>query len=192
MIFVFNEIKYKITRSIPMTVKWGMLFIVIFFSSFTKSSLSNKEGVHWLSIEEVQVKLKIEKRPILVDLYTDWCYWCKVMDKKTYSDPKVAAYINEHYYAVKINAESKETIKWNEKLFSYNQQNKLNDFALFVSPGEIGFPTTVIFPEMTLQPAAIPGYMTVKDIEPVLNYFGLNKYNEQSYNDFAKTYKNKW
>ena len=129
MIFVFNEIKYKIKRSIPMTVKWGMLSIVIFFSSFTKSSLSNKEGVHWLSIEEVQVKLKIEKRPILVDLYTDWCYWCKVMDKKTYSDPKVAAYINEHYYAVKINAESKETIKWNEKLFSYNQQNKLNDFA---------------------------------------------------------------
>ena len=179
-------------RSIPMTVKCGILCIVIFLSSFTKSSLINKENVHWLTIEEMQVKMKIEKRPVLVDLYTNWCYWCKVMDKKTYSDPKVAAYINEHFYAVKINAESKEMIMWNEKLYSYNQQNKLNDFALFVSPGQIGFPTTAIFPDLSLQPAAIPGYMTIKDIEPVLNYFGQNKYNEQSFNDFAKTYKSKW
>ena len=176
-----------------MLVKSGITICFIFlFSSFTKSSLFEKEKVHWISIEEMQVKMKTEKRPVLVDLYTNWCYWCKVMDKKTYSDPKVAAYINEHFYAVKINAESKETIRWNEKSFSYNQQNKLNDFALLVSPGQIGFPTTAIFPDLSLQPAAIPGYMTVKDIEPVLNYFGDNKYNEQSFNDFAKTYKSKW
>ncbi len=176
-----------------MPVKWGITICLIFFlSSFSESSLFEKGKVHWLTIEEMQVKMKIEKRPVLVDLYTDWCYWCKVMDKKTYADPKVAAYINEHFYAVKIDAESKEVIKWSDRTFSYNVQNKINDFALFVSPNELGFPTTAIFPQLNLPPAAIPGFMTIRDIEPVLNYFGEKNYNTQSFNDFAKTYKNKW
>lgn len=176
-----------------MLVKSGItIFFIFIFSSFTNSSLINKEKVHWLSIEEMEAKMVAEKRPILVDLYTNWCYWCKVMDKKTYSDSKVAAYINEHFYAVKINAESKEAIKWGNRTFSYNEQNKVNDFALFVSPNELGFPTTAIFPELNLQPAAIPGYMTVKDIEPVLNYFGEGVYKSLIYNDFLNKYKNKW
>src|SRR6185312_16043801 len=72
-----------------------------------------KEKIEWLSMSEAQEKFAKEKRPILVDLYTDWCGWCKVMDKKTYTNAKVIAYLQQHLYPVKLNAETRETISWN-------------------------------------------------------------------------------
>lgn len=44
---------------------------------------------------------------ILIDVYTDWCGWCKVMDEKTYSDPYVAKFMNDNFVCVKLNAEDK-------------------------------------------------------------------------------------
>ena len=38
------------------------------------------------------------KRYVLVDVYTDWCGWCKVMDKNTFSEPNVAKILNENFY----------------------------------------------------------------------------------------------
>jgi tetratricopeptide (TPR) repeat protein len=41
----------------------------------------------------------------MADVYTDWCYWCKVLDKNTYSTKSVGEYANNNYVAIKINAE---------------------------------------------------------------------------------------
>ncbi len=55
-----------------------------------------------------------------MDVYTNWCGWCKVMDRKTYRINKLASYVNEHYYAVKFNAESKDSLVFNNKKYGYN------------------------------------------------------------------------
>ena len=61
--------------------------------------------IQWLTMEEAYEKTQKEPKKILVDVYTDWCGWCKVMDRGTFRDEKVVAYVNEHYYAVKFDAE---------------------------------------------------------------------------------------
>jgi uncharacterized protein YyaL (SSP411 family) len=73
------------------------------------------EKVKWLTVAEMQAAYSKNPKPILVDVYTTWCGWCKVMDKQTYSNEKVAAYINEKYYAVKFDAESKEPVEVERK-----------------------------------------------------------------------------
>ena len=82
-----------------------LAFILVFLgsSAFISDKQSKKaagEGpVNWMSFEEAVEKSKKEKRKIFIDVYTDWCGWCKVMDKNTFSQPVIAKYIKiiPHY-----------------------------------------------------------------------------------------------
>ncbi len=65
------------------------------FSNFSKAP-EPVEKTQWLTLAQAMEKMKIEKRPILIDLYTDWCGWCKVMDKKTYTNKNVSQYLAEN------------------------------------------------------------------------------------------------
>ena len=163
-----------------------------FVFSFAKVNPTEKQKINWLSIDEVNLKLKAESKPVLIDLFTNWCYWCKVMERKTYDNSKVIAYINEHFYAVKLNAETKEIINWNNKSYQYNDQNKLNDFTMYLTQNEPGFPTTVIFPEIKQGPAAVPGFMAPKEIETILKYFGEGNYKTENFKDFSANFKTTW
>ena len=55
--------------------------------------------------QEAFEKAKKENKHVFVDSYTDWCYWCKVMDKETFTDEKIAAYLNEEFVPIKVNME---------------------------------------------------------------------------------------
>src|SRR4249919_2233805 len=69
--------------------------------SATAAPVNYKE-VNWMSIDDVQVAMKKQPRKVWIDVYTDWCGWCKRMDKTTFSDPNVIRYMNKHFYAVKL------------------------------------------------------------------------------------------
>ncbi len=68
-----------------------------------------QEKIKWMSIEEAYELTLTEEHPkkIFIDVYTDWCGWCKRMDKATFQNEEVAAYMNMHYYNVKFDAEQK-------------------------------------------------------------------------------------
>ena len=170
----------------------AILFTCWFTFSSAKVSLKEKEKINWISIEELHLKSASESKPVLIDLYTSWCYWCKVMDKKTYNNDKVVAYINDHFYAVKLNAETKSTVIWNKKYYNYSESNNLNEFTLYVTQGQPGFPTTTIFPDIKGNPSSIPGFMEPKEIEPVLKYFGEGNYKTQTFNEFLANFKKTW
>lgn len=61
------------------------------------------------SWEEVLHKAQQEKKLVLVDFYTSWCGWCKVLDKKTFSDTAVGTFANQHFISFKANAEVGQT-----------------------------------------------------------------------------------
>jgi thioredoxin-related protein len=168
-----------------------LLVLVLLISSFN-NPFAEKVKLDWISLQQAQVKLKANKKPILIDLYTDWCGWCKVMDKKTYSNAQVAKYINENFYPVKLDAETKETLLWNGKSFNYNSQVRVNDFALALTQGQLSFPTTVILPPDGSTPQAIPGYLEVKDMEMLVKYFGDGHYGKTPFMDYQKKFVSVW
>lgn len=188
-----NQIKSNKVRLLFMEKKAVFGLIVCWFLfSFVKVKPIEKEKINWISMEEVNVKMKTDPRPVMIDLYTNWCYWCKMMDKKTYTNQKVISYINTHFYAVKLNAETKDTVEWNDRSYGYNVGDKVNNFALFVTQGQLSFPNTIIFPEPNKAPASIPGFMEPKEIEVILKYFGDQKYKSQNFSVYSANFKTTW
>lgn len=150
---------------------------------------ANENEVHWMTMDEVQAAMKKEPRKVLVDFYTGWCGWCKVMDKKTYSNPEVIKYINAKYYAVKFDAERKDTISFLNKEYGFNPSARANELAVQLMQGRMSYPTTVILMEQFQNPQPIPGYLAVPQMETVLKYIGENAYLTKKWEDFQKDFK---
>jgi thioredoxin-related protein len=173
-------------------VKLLFLYISIIILCCSQKPVPANDHVKWIGLDEAVTNLQKEKRPLLIDLYTDWCGWCKVMDKKTYSDKRVADYVENKFYAVKINAETHDKITWNNKTYSFSSNYRSNEFAVYLTNGGLEFPTTIFIPADGGAPQAIPGYMTPKDFELLVKYFGDGGYGKIPFEEYQKNFKPSW
>ncbi|MBK9152115.1 MAG: DUF255 domain-containing protein [Saprospiraceae bacterium] len=142
--------------------------------------------IKWVSWEEAMEKSKKEKRKILVDIYTDWCGWCKKMDAATFSEDHIARYTNKYYYAVKFNAETKEDITLGGTTYKYvkNGNRGYHELAAHLMQGRMSYPTVVFLDENfnVIQP--IPGFQDVQSFEMILSYFGTDNHKTTPWNKF--------
>ena len=92
-----------------------MRFIIVLLIAFISINgfSQAKLGINWMTLPEVEAAMKVEKKKVFIDLYTDWCGWCKRMDASTFIDPTVVNYMNRNYYCVKFNAERRDTVRFN-------------------------------------------------------------------------------
>ena len=151
---------------------------------------SKAQEIEWMNINDALVKLQNEPRKLLVDVYTDWCGWCKVMDKSTYSDTNIIEYINDKYYPVKLNAEQKENIIIGDKTFKFIQNGSrgYHELAAYLLNGNLGYPATVIIDENSNIIQIISGYKKAPEFDLIINFFGDNHYLSKSFADFQKNY----
>lgn len=152
---------------------------------------SAAEGIQWLTIEEAFAKIQKEPRKVLIDVYTDWCGWCKVMDRETFKDKAVTDYINKKYYAVKLDAEQKGTIKLGDKQFKYLEQGGrgINEIALALTNNQPSYPTTVFLDAQFNMIQPLPGYLKAKEFHQIITFFGDDYHKKQDFESYkAKTY----
>ena len=171
--------------------KWFLLVIVVSATSLSFIAPA-REKINWVNINDLDALYKENPKPILVDLYTGWCGWCKVMDKNTYGNKKVAEYINEHYYAVKFDAESTKDVVFNGKTFKYNTEYKAHELALQLTFGRLEFPHTIFLSNPSARPAPLSGYMKPAEIEAPLKFFGSRADSLQTFVEFEKKLKKEW
>jgi thioredoxin-related protein len=145
----------------------------------------------WLTLDQAAARLQQEKRPVLIDLYTTWCGWCRQMDRKTYSNKRVEGYLEEKFYCVRVDAETKDVLTWLGRTYAYDPQYRSNAFAMYLTHGRLEFPTTIIITPGDA-PQAIPGFMEPGELEPVLKYFGEGAYKTQGFDEYLKNFKKSW
>ena len=115
-----------------------------------KENPQEEATINWLTIEEAQELAEKEPRKVFVDVYTDWCGWCKKMDKTTFADASVVEYANKHFYAVKLKADSENKVMFHGKEVTQAELAR----ALRVS----GYPTIVFFDESFKQFQPVSGF----------------------------------
>ena len=146
----------------------------------------HKGPITWMSFEEAIAKNKQSPKKIFIDIYTDWCGWCKRMDATTFQDSIVAKYMGENYYTVKLNAETKDTIHFFDKIFVYKPESKANDLALSLLSNQMSYPSFVMLDEKFALLSPLPGYQTTDQLMRVVKYFGDNIYLTKKWDDYSR------
>jgi len=78
-------------------------------SSYLRSAMH--QPIHWYEWgPEPFTKAQQENKPILLDVGAVWCHWCHVMDRESYEDPALAALINEHFIAIKVDRDERPDV----------------------------------------------------------------------------------
>ncbi len=146
----------------------------------------NTSVIKWMSFEEAVLKGGKEPKKLFIDVYTDWCGWCKKMDKTTFQDAKIADEINKHFYPVKLDAERKDTVRFRDKIFVFKPEFKAHELAIALLNGQMGYPTYVFLDENFAMISPISGYQTVEQLLPTLRYFSDNIYKNKQWDDYLK------
>lgn len=170
------------------------VFAVLALSAFTFShkNESSAEKVKWLTWQEAVELNKKAPKKIMVDVYTDWCGWCKVMDRETFTDDKVSEYLTKNFYCVKLDAEMKESINFNGHKFDYipNQgRNGVHTLAYSLLDGNMGYPSIVYLTETFERVSISPGYKKPDQLMNELKFTAEEIYKKQSWNDYVNSKK---
>ena len=155
---------------------------------FTTLALA-QEKIQWMSIEDAYELTLTEENPkkIFIDVYTDWCGWCKRMDKATFQNEEVATYMNEHYYNVKFDAEQKESVEILGNTFKFVPQGNrgYHELAAALLNGKMSYPTVVFLNRKFEMLSPVPGYQESLAFMNIAKYFGDNIYLETSWQDYS-------
>ncbi|MFO7668364.1 MAG: DUF255 domain-containing protein [Bacteroidales bacterium] len=161
----------------------------IIFTLITLFSLSRaygQERVKWYSIGEALELTAKDPRILVIDVYTDWCGWCKRMDASTFSDPDVIAALNRDFYPVKLNAEGKEDILIGDHTYKFvdNGSRGYHELAAIVTKGRLSYPTISCVDEKGRVLNAYPGYKDADQFKIFLAYFSGDAYKTLSWEDY--------
>ncbi|MBB4077841.1 thioredoxin-related protein [Lewinella aquimaris] len=157
---------------------------------FLAASVPLSAQVEWLSWEDAISRNESAPRNILVDVYTDWCGWCKKMDKSVFVAPEIAAYISENFYAVKLNAEQREDITYDGHVFRYDPgtgRRGIHALAVALLDGRMSYPSVVYLDKDRRRITISPGFKPAASYLKELRYIAEGRFREYSYEDYLKS-----
>lgn len=140
---------------------------------------ANKDGsrVQWLAFDAAVAKAQKENKHLIVDIYTNWCGWCKVMDRQTYGNAEVAEYLTANFALAKVNGESASKLTWNGKTISERE------FAKAV--GVTGYPSTYFMKPNAELLGGVSGYIKSPDMMIYAKYVHTKFYEKGKLQQFA-------
>ena len=163
-------------------MKFGM-FITIVLVLFSNSDLHAQSKtapsqIKWTTFDAGMENAKSTHKKILVDVFTDWCGWCKKMDSEVYADPKVKEYLAKNFVIVKMNAEGSGALHYKGQEYTPPQ--------LAAAFGVTGYPATLFLKEDSEPITLLPGYMEPSMFLHVLSFIAENEYEKKQFDDYLK------
>jgi thioredoxin-related protein len=178
------------------------ILLSIILVAFLSTSITAQK-INWITMNEALALQKKNPKKIMVDVYTNWCGPCKMLDKQTFQNKDVANYVNENFYAVKFNGEGNESLTYKENEFTNpnydaskaNKRNSSHQFADYL--GLRGYPTIAFFDDNSEFLYPLTGFYKPNELEFYLKLFVNNKHKEiktkeefqEYYNAFKPEFK---
>jgi TonB family protein len=177
--------------------KLTYLLSLLLWGQFTLA----QEKIHWMKIDELEAAESKEPRVVMVDVYTQWCGPCKMMSNQTFTHPEVVKYMNEHYYCVKFDAESGDSVVFKGKTyknpdFKPGTMGRNGVHELTINLGVSAYPTLIFFDQALNPIAPITGFQSVENFEIFAKVFATGDYKkittQESWADYQKNFVRSW
>lgn len=168
----------------------GSILIFGLASAFTHVP-DRSSAVQWLTFEEAVALSKSEPRKMFVDVYTDWCGWCKKMDAGTFSDAAVARILNEEFYPVKLNAEQREIINFDGREFEFVGQGRrgYHELAAALLDGKMSYPSVVFLNEKQERMQVLAGYHKASAFHQIVSFIGFDHFQTMTWKEYQDEYE---
>ena len=165
---------------------WYLSIFLPFISTYL-----NAQEINWLTIEEAEAANKNEPRKILIDVYTDWCGWCKKMDATTFEDKNIVEYLNKNYYCVKLDGEDNDILVFKGVEFNFVNEGRrgYHELAAGFLQGKMSYPSLVFLNEDLTVLQVMNGFRTSNELLPIITFLGDNAYKEISWTEYINETK---
>ena len=119
-------------------------------------------------------------RPVLVDVHTEWCGWCKRMNRDVYARKDVREYLQKRFVTISLDAEGGEAAQYEGKTFTSR--------SLAARFRVTGYPTTIFLAPDGTHLANVPGYIPAERFLLLLRYIGDGHLDRGiTFDDFVKS-----
>lgn len=135
----------------------------------------------WKPFNDGMAEAKRSNKKILIDVYTDWCGWCKKMDAQTYKDNAVAKYLADRYVLVKLNAESEKKLSYMGK--EYTERQLAGAFGI------TGYPATLFLKADGEAITLYPGFADAENFRIILAYIAEDHYLTKKFDEYTASLK---
>lgn len=169
-------------KLIPITIVTLVLVISYFTLQANGNANNSSDQSSGKTFEEILKLAQKDKKKVVIQVYADWCSWCKKMEKETYPNQEVQKELNRNYYLYRLNGESSETIEYDGRKWTKAELTK--------AFGIRGFPSTIFLNYNSKPITVLPGYVDAKTFASILKFIGDDLYTKMTFEEFMKGKKN--
>ncbi len=144
---------------------------------FLLTAFSKAQNLKWHKFDDGLALAKKQNKYLLVDFYTDWCKWCKVMDERTYSDKDVQKTLNKYFVTVRLNPEKDGKVHYKGKEYTNRE---------FTQAASVrGYPSTGLFNSKGEFITLITGYIDIPKFHDMVEYLNKGLYTKLRFEDYS-------
>lgn len=186
-------------KTLLIIISFSVCCVVLAFKAVPTANtvLNPIKTVKWMTWDEaIKAAKEARKRgeipkKIFVDIYTDWCSWCKKMEQQTFEHPTISTYLNDNFYPVKFNAEQRATIYFEGHEFKFVPQGSrgYHELAAALLDGKMSYPTVVFLNEDFELLQRIPGFLDVDIFDIIMHYLAEEHYKKTPWANYQQNYK---
>lgn len=166
-----------------------ILFFISAFFLFTASTAVKKTNeINWISLEEADRLSKENPKKIMVFFETSWCSRCKQMDRSIFQNEGVAELLNDNFYAVRFDAESKEALTFDNIDYGYDESfgsRGAHEIATDMLEGFMAYPTVVFLDEKKFTINKLVGVQQEELFGTYLQFLTEDAYLNQDWFDYS-------